>query len=141
MLNDILMLGFILVDFALIIAAVFLLFLKTSPVYEFGYIARFIVGSLSTGLSIVNALHFNNGDIGVYGLSQPLQDPGLFWFFMVVAGAMFVYSVPGQVVMYIIERTGWLVAPVDAEIRKARRTIEDDRPYYSRKDVLGEDIE
>jgi hypothetical protein len=138
MINDIIIVGLIFADFALIIFAVYLLFLKTSPVYEFGYIARAIIGIISMIMSIIIALHFNNGDIGVYGLPQPLQDSGLFWFYLLVAGIMFLYSVILTVVMYIIERTGWLVAPVDQEIRKARRSLEKDEPYYSREEILGE---
>jgi hypothetical protein len=131
MINDILMVGLIFADFAIIIFAIYLLFLKTAPVYEFGYIARFASGAVSMILSIVIALHFNNGDISVYGLPTPLQDSGLFWFFLLVSGVMFLYSVPVTVIMYVIERTGWMVAPVDNEIRKARRSIEGNDSYGS----------
>jgi hypothetical protein len=138
MINDILIVGLIFADFALIIFAVYLLFLKSNPVYEFGYIARFMIGIISMIMSVIIALHFNNGDIGVYGLPKPLQDSGLYWFFLIVTGIMFLYSVPLTVIMYIIERTGWLVAPVDQEIRKARRSLQTDEPYYSREEILGE---
>jgi membrane protein insertase Oxa1/YidC/SpoIIIJ len=126
-------------DIALIITSLILLFWRTSPVVEFGYIARFISGALSMILSTFLAFNMSNG-ISVYGAAQPMQDSGAYWMLLLFfAGFMFLYSVPAQIVMYIIERTGWLVAPVDEEIAKAKRAIRNDTPAYSREEILGTD--
>jgi uncharacterized membrane protein len=132
--------GFAFIDFALIIVAIFLIFLKTTP-GEFGYIARVLVGMLSMILAVVVALHCNNMDITAYGASEPMGDQGLYYFFWIVAALMFVYTVPLTILMYIIERTGWLVAPAEAAIEKSKRAISHGDPYYSQEEIIGEEVD